>query len=377
MHQASLPIAADPATPVPVKLPIPPQVNEPSPSASEAASKPSATFKLHRKTYSMLGVQIVGTGSFVPDNVVTNEELKQTRGFDPAWIEQRSGILERRHAPAELATSDLCTEAGLRAMQAAQVKPEDIDLLVMGTFTPDHLCPSTACLVQHRLGLEVPAFDVSAACSGFMYALTTAAQFIGTGNAKTALVIGGDTNSRFMNPLDQRVFPLFGDGAGAVVVTRGEPRQGLLRYQLGADGGGGPMLVIPAGGTRQPATVELLKTGGQYVQMDGRNVFKWAVRALSDTMALVLREAGLTVHDVSLYLLHQANIRIIDAAVEQLGIPAEKVFNNIQRYGNTSGGSVPIALDEAFRAGRIKPGDTLLMSGFGAGLTWGTALFRW
>ncbi|HEX4071698.1 MAG TPA: beta-ketoacyl-ACP synthase 3, partial [Planctomycetaceae bacterium] len=221
------------------------------------------------------------------------------------------------------------------------------------------------------------AFDISAACSGFMYALTTAAQYIGTGNAKTALVIGGDTNSRFMNPLDQRVFPLFGDGAGAAVVTRGAPSQGLLRYQLGADGGGGPMLVIPGGGTRQPMTADLIKAGGQYVKMDGRNVFKWAVRALSDTVVLVLQEAGLTVHDVSLYLLHQANIRIIDAAVEQLGISPERVFNNIQRYGNTSGGSIPIALDEAFRAGRIKPGDTLLMSGFGAGLTWGTALFRW
>jgi 3-oxoacyl-[acyl-carrier-protein] synthase III len=248
---------------------------------------------------------------------------------------------------------------------------------VIATFTPDHICPSTACLVQHRLGLEVPAFDVSAACSGFMYALSTASQFIATGNAKTALVIGGDTNSRFMNPLDQRVFPLFGDGAGAVIVRRGEPRQGLVRYQLGADGAGAPLLVVPAGGTRQPASVETLQAGRQYVSMDGRSVFKWAVRVLSDTVALVLEEAGLTVQDVSLYLLHQANIRIIDAAVQQLGIPSEKVFNNIHRYGNTSGGSIPIALDEAFRAGRIKPGDTLLMCGFGAGLTWGTALFRW
>ncbi len=210
-----------------------------------------------------------------------------------------------------------------------------------------------------------------------MYALATASQFIVTGNAKTALVIGGDTNSRYMNPLDQRVFPLFGDGAGAAVVTRGGPGQGFVRYQLGADGSGGPLLVIPGGGTRIPASVEMINAGDQYVKMDGRQVFKWAVRALSDTVVLVLKEAGLSVHDVSLFLLHQANIRIIDAAVESLGIPGEKVFNNIQRYGNTSGGSIPIALDEAFRAGRIKPGDTLLMCGFGAGLTWGTALFRW
>ena len=257
------------------------------------------------------------------------------------------------------------------------MKPEDIDLLVLGTFTPDHFCPSTACLVQDRLGLEVPAFDVSAACSGFMYALATAGQYIATGNAKTALVIGADTNSRFMNPLDQRVYPLFGDGAGAAILTRGGQGQGLVRYQLGADGGGGPLLVIPGGGTRVPASASMIQAGDQYVRMDGRQVFKWAVRALSDTVALVLKDAGMSVHDVSLYLLHQANIRIIDAAVDQLGIPKEKVFNNIQRYGNTSGGSIPIALDEAFRAGRIKSGDTLMLCGFGAGLTWGTALFRW
>jgi 3-oxoacyl-[acyl-carrier-protein] synthase III len=376
MHSSSLPAAADAAASTPVESPKPVNGSAPTLPAADTAGRTS-TFKIHRKTYSLLGVQIVGTGSYVPDNLVTNAQLNKTHGFDPAWIEQRSGIQERRHAPAELATSDLCAQAGARAMRAAGVAPQDVDLLVLGTFTPDHLCPSTACLVQDILGLEVPAFDISAACSGFMYALSTASQFIATGNAKTALVIGGDTNSRYMNPLDQRVFPLFGDGAGAVILTRGTPGQGLVRYQLGADGSGGPLLVIPGGGTRIPASVEMINAGDQYVKMDGRQVFKWAVRALSDSVALVLKEAGLSVHDVSLFLLHQANIRIIDAAVESLGIPSEKVFNNIQRYGNTSGGSIPIALDEAFRAGRIKPGDTLVMCGFGAGLTWGTALFRW
>jgi 3-oxoacyl-[acyl-carrier-protein] synthase-3 len=373
MHSTSH--AADSAASTPVESIHPVNGDPPQPAAQSAQR--AGTFKLHRKTYSLMGLQIVGTGSYVPENRVTNQELKQTLGFDPAWIEQRSGIQERRHAPAELATSDLSAEAGARAMRAAGVKPEDIDLLVLGTFTPDHFCPSTACLVQDRLGLEVPAFDVSAACSGFMYALTTAGQYIATGNAKTALVIGADTNSRFINPLDHRVYPLFGDGAGAAILTRGGQGQGLVRYQLGADGGGGPLLVIPGGGTRMPASADMIQAGDQYVKMDGRQVFKWAVRALSDTVALVLKEAGLTVHDVSVYLMHQANMRIIDAAVNQLGIPQEKVFNNIQRYGNTSGGSIPIALDEAFRAGRIKPGDTLLMCGFGAGLTWGTALFRW
>jgi 3-oxoacyl-[acyl-carrier-protein] synthase-3 len=337
----------------------------------------SATFTLRRKTCSLMGVQIVGTGSYVPDQIVTNDDLKRESGFDPAWIEQRSGITERRHSPPELATSDLCYEAGRRALQAAGVRPDQIDLLVVGTFTPDHVCPSTACLVQHRLGLEAPAFDISAACSGFMYSLATAAQFIATNNAQTALVIGADTNSRYVSPLDQRTFPLFGDGAGAVVLTRGQAQQGLFRYQLGADGGGAPMLVVPGGGSRAPLSAEAVLAGQQYVQMDGRNVFKWAVRALTETVQLVLEQSDLTVHDIALYLLHQANIRIIDAAVEQLGIPHDRVFNNIQKYGNTSAGSIPIALDEAFRAGRIHSGDSLLLSGFGAGLTWGTAVFRW
>jgi 3-oxoacyl-[acyl-carrier-protein] synthase III len=353
------------------------QASQPEPSAPPTDGAKAGLFTLRRKTCTLMGVQIVGTGSYVPDNVITNADLLRENGFDPEWIAQRSGILERRRAPAHLATSDLCVEAGKRAMAAAGVKPKDVDLLIVGTFTPDHFCPSTACLVQDRLGLAVPAFDLSAACSGFMYALSTAAQFVATGNATTALVLGADTNTRFMNPTDQRTYPLFGDGAGAAVITRGTPQQGLLCYQLGADGGGGPLLVIPAGGTREPATPAGVEAGRQYVHMDGRSVFKWAVRALTDTVRLVLENSKLGVNDVSLYLLHQANQRIIDAAVEALGIPTDRVFNNIQKYGNTSGGSVPIALDEAFRAGRIHPGDTLLLSGFGAGLTWGTAVFRW
>jgi len=377
MHQPSLHVeTGGPVTPVSDHLSSP-SVNVAAPQRTVVETTNKSVFTLRRKTSALLGVQIVGTGSYVPEQVVTNDDLKRVNGFDPGWIEQRTGILERRHAPPEQATSDLCVEAGARAMRAAGVHPQDIDLLVIGTFTPDHFCPSTACLVQHRLGLEVPAFDVSAACSGFMYALATAGQFIATGNAQTALVIGGDTNSRFVNPTDQRTYPLFGDGAGAVILTRGEPHQGLACYQLGADGGGGPSLVIPGGGTRVPASSAMVQAAQQFVQMDGRTVFKWAVRALTDTIELVLEQTGLTVHDVSLYLLHQANLRIIDAAAQQLAIPPEKIFNNIQRYGNTSGGSIPIALDEAFRAGRITSGDTLLMSGFGAGLTWGTALFRW
>ena len=339
--------------------------------------KPRKLFNVSRRTNSLLGVQIVATGSYVPDRVVTNTELEQEYGFDPGWIEQRTGIRARRHVGEGQSTSHLCVEAARRAIRSARIDPQEIDLVIVGTFTPDFNCPSTACLVQDELGLDAPAVDMQAACSGFMYALVTAAQYVATGNSKMALVIGGDTNSRIVNPKDQRIGPLFGDGAGAVLLTRGEPHQGLMCYQMGADGSGGPMLEMPAGGTRNPITPEDLDSGRHFLQMDGRSVFKWAVRALTDTIDLMLQKTGMSPHDVSLYLVHQANIRIINYAMEQLGIPPQKVYNNLHKYGNTSAASIPLALDEAFQEGRINRGDTLLLSGFGGGLTWGTALFRW
>ena len=308
---------------------------------------------------------------------MTNDELEGQYGFEPGWIEQRTGILERRHAPVEMATSDLCVEAARRAIEAGGVSSADIDLVVVGTFTPDHACPSTACLVQDRLGLDAAAFDLQAACSGFVYALSTAAQYVATGNSDMALVIGADVNSRIVDPFDQRTAPLFGDGAGAVIVKRGEPHQGLLCYQLGADGSGGPLLQCPSSGTRSPVSESSVEAGQQYLQMDGRNVFKWAVQALTETCDLMFSRTGLSSHDVSLFLLHQANIRIINYAMEQLGVPTEKVVNNLQRFGNTSAASIPLAIDEAVRSNRLQRGDTVLMSGFGAGLTWGTGLFRW
>ena len=330
-----------------------------------------------RRTNSLLGVQIAGCGSFVPDQVVTNEQLDEQYGCDPNWIVQRTGILERRHCPEGMATSDMCVEASRRAIRSSGIDPQQIDLLVCGTFTPDFHCPSTACLIQDQLGLDCPAFDTAAACAGFMYALVTASQFVASGNAKYALAVGGDLNSRIVNPQDQRTFPLFGDGAGAVLITRGTPHQGLVCYQLGSDGSGGPLLDRPAGGTKNPISADAIQAGAHYLRMDGRSVFKWAVRMLADTVELVLEKSGMTVHDISQFILHQANIRIINAAADQLGIPHEKLFVNLDRYGNTSGGSIPIALDEAFREGKINRGDAILMCGFGAGLTWGTGVFRW
>lgn len=330
-----------------------------------------------RRTASLMGVQIVATGSYVPEVVVTNADLYARLGFDPAWIEQRTGILERRHAPEGMATSDLCVEAAQRCIRRARVDPQQIDLLIVGTFTPDYPCPATACLVQDRLGLDCPAFDAAAACAGFMYALVTAAQYVATGNSKLALVIGADTNSRIVNPTDQRTYPLFGDGAGAVLLARGDSQQGLLCYQMGSDGSGAALLDRPAGGVKLPLTPETLAANAHLLHMDGRAVFKWAVRLVTDTIELLLEKSGLSANDVSLYLLHQANIRIIRAAMDSLGIPEEKVFNNVHKYGNTSGGSIPLVLDEALQAERISRGDVVLLCGFGAGLTWGTSLLRW
>lgn len=333
-------------------------------------------FRRSRRLNSLLGVRILGTGSYVPERIVTNEELEEQYGFEPGWIEQRTGIKERRHADPTEATSDLSVEAALNAIESSDVDKSDIDLLVVGTFTPDYTCPSTACIVQERLGLDAPAMDLQAACSGFMYSLVTAAQFVATGNSELALVIGADVNSRIVNPSDMRTAPLFGDGAGAVLIGRGSPHQGLISYQLGSDGSGGSLLDRPAGGTRKPATADDLARGNHLLKMDGRSVFKWAVNAVTDTIETVFNHSGVGAHDVSLFMLHQANIRIINHAMQQLGVPASRVYNNLEKYGNTSAGSIPIVLDEARREGRVSEGDTVLMCGFGAGLSWGTSLFR-
>ena len=341
------------------------------------ASPKVARRAISRRTCSLMGVQIVGSGSYVPENIVTNADLRERYGFDPDWIEQRTGIFARRHASRDQATSDLAVEAAKRAIENAGVQAADIDLLVVGTFTPDHLCPSTACLVQEKLGLDVPAFDLSAACSGFVYSLATASQYIATGNSKLALVIGADCCSKIVNPLDKKIAPLFGDGAGAVLVSRGSTEQGLLSYQLGSDGGGGPLLECSAAGTRNPVSIDDITAGRQFLNMDGKNVFMWAVRVVEDTIRLLLEKSGTRLEDVSYFFLHQANARILDHVVEKLGVPREKVLMQLDRYGNTAAASIPLVLDEASRAGRIRFGDTVLMCGFGAGLTWGTALFRW
>jgi 3-oxoacyl-[acyl-carrier-protein] synthase-3 len=324
-----------------------------------------------------MGLRIIGTGSYVPDSVVTNAHLHARLGFDSDWIVKRTGILERRHALPHQATSDLCVEASQRCIANAGVNPKDIDLVVLGTFTPDMSFPSTACLVQDRLDLTCPAIEIEAACAGFMYALITGATYVLAGASDMALVVGGDCNSRILNPDDIKTYPLFGDGAGAVLLTRGREDQGILAYSMGSDGAGGDLLRRTACGSRNPPTPHLLAEGHHYMFMDGRAVFRWATNILTDTIKDVLAASRLAPQDVNLYIPHQANIRIINAAIDVLHIDRAKVFNNLDRYGNTSAGSIPLALDEAMQEGRVKPGHTLVMSGFGAGLTWGTAVMRW
>lgn len=324
-----------------------------------------------------MGVRVLGTGSYVPDAVVTNDQLTARLGFDSEWIVKRTGIFERRHALPHQATSDLCQIASERCIAQAKVDSKDIDLLVLATFTPDMAFPSTACLVQDRLKLCCPAIEIEAACAGFMYALITAAAYVVSGASDLALVVGGDCNSRVVNPADLKTYPLFGDGAGAVLLCRGRPDQGILSYSLGSDGSGGDLLSRPACGSRLPPTPELLAKGMHYMHMDGRAVFRWAVAILCDTIQDVLKDSGLRTDDIRLFIPHQANIRIINAAIDVLHIPRQHVFNNLQRYGNTSAGSVPLALDEAIQEVGIQPNDLIVLSGFGAGLTWGTAVLRW
>jgi 3-oxoacyl-[acyl-carrier-protein] synthase-3 len=321
-------------------------------------------------------VQIVGTGSYVPDNVVTNADLASL-GCDAEWIVQRTGIHERRHAPAEISTSDMAVAAAERCLKAADVERRDVDLLILATFTPDRLLPATATAVQHRLGLNCAAMDLSAACAGFTYALVTGMQFVASGCSHRALVIGADANSRVLDPGDKKTYPLFGDGAGAVLLAPGSPEQGAVAYTLGADGRGANLLCRNVGGATTPFRHGSEQPGSWYLEMEGKPVFKWAVRVVEETSRQVLEAAEWRVEDVDCWLMHQANVRILDAAIDGLGIRRERVVMHLDRYGNTSAGSIPLALDETRRAGGVKRGDQLVMSGFGAGLTWGTIAWRW
>ncbi len=324
----------------------------------------------------LTGFQVLATGSYAPPRVVTNADLNRL-GCDEAWIEQRTGIRERRNATPEMATSDLACQAALNCLEGAGVEARELDLILVCTMTPDFSTPATACLVQHALGATCGAMDLNAACSGFMYGLVTGGSFVRSGTFRKVLVVGAEVMSRAINPSDVKTYPLFGDGAGAVLLGSGDASQGLLSFNLGSDGSGATLLNAPSGGTRDPLTPESLAAGKQYMQMEGRPVFKWAVKLVEEALLGAMERAGVTSDQVAAVVLHQANSRILNAAMSDLGFAPGKVMMNLDRYGNTSAASIPLVLDEAARDGRIVRGDLVLLCGFGAGLTWGVGLMRW
>lgn len=324
-------------------------------------------------------VVIRGLGSYAPARIVTNDDLAHVVDTSDEWIRSRTGIRERRLAGDDETTSDLATAAARRALAAAGLQPADIDLVIVATITPDMPFPSTACLVQHKLGLrQVPCFDLEAACSGFLYVLDVAAALLRAGPYKHALVIGAEKLSSILDWEDRTTCVLFGDGAGAVVLGLDPtPGLGLLASRLGADGGDGDKLCQPGGGSAQPASLASIASRQHYLKMQGREIFKSAVRVMEQSALDLLAAEGLTPQDIALVIPHQANSRIIDAIRERLELPPERVFLNLDRYGNTSAASIPLALDEAVQAGRIRSGDLVLLVAFGAGLTWGSTLLKW
>ncbi len=346
--------------------------------ADSAASSTNAVFNSSgRSPLGVLtGVQVLGTGAYVPTTIVRNEDLTEL-GCDADWIIQRTGIRERRRAAPDEASSDLAYKAAVRCLDNAGVEGRDVDLILVATMTPDTFTPSVACTIQRPLETVAPAMDINAACSGFVYALVTGMQFVKTGCSRRVLVIGSDIMSRIIDPADKKTYPLFGDGAGAVLLGSGSGDQGLLSFSLGSEGDLGELLSVPGGGSRKPLTPEGLEQGLQYIRMDGRAVFKWAVRMVNDIASDVVRHAELTMDEIDLVVMHQANLRIIDAAVEGLGVDRSKVLVNLDRYGNTTAASVPLVLDEAAVAGRLNRGDHVLLMGFGAGLTWGAGVLRY
>ena len=319
---------------------------------------------------------IIGVGSYLPDRRLTNTDLEQMVDTSDEWITTRTGISERRLAEPGQATSDLAAAAARAAIADAGIDPVDIDLLLVGTSSPDMVFPSTACITQAALGLTCPAYDVMAACTSFIFALHNAASAIESGRARTVLVVGADALTRHVDFTDRTTCVLFGDGAGAFVLQAAE-EPGLLGIDLGSDGTGADVLTIPAGGSARPATVPRIEAGEHFVHMAGNEVFKFAVRVIPKTTEAALAQSGLSIDDVDWLIPHQANQRILDTVADRLGLPQERVVSTIALTGNTSAASIPLAVDDLYTSGNLRQGDVLALVGFGAGLTWGAAVLRW
>jgi 3-oxoacyl-[acyl-carrier-protein] synthase-3 len=322
---------------------------------------------------------ILGTGAYAPEKVLTNADLERMVSTSDAWITDRTGIKERRIAAPGEVTSDMAVKASIRALEMARTRPEELDLIIVGTISPDMPMPSCAVLVQAKLGAKKAfAFDLSAACAGSIYAMSIADQYIQTGKARRALVLGAELLSRVVDWSDRNTCVLFGDGSGAMVLGPSEdPERGILGTYLHSDGAAAGILTIRGGGSQHPPSAEMLAQKLDKVQMSGREIYKYAVRALPEAVLEALSKHGFTPAQVTHLIAHQANLRIIESVCQRLGIPQEKCWTNIQRYGNTSSASLPITLDEANRAGRLHPGDIIAMMAIGAGMAWGSAVVRW
>ncbi|MGH9027802.1 MAG: beta-ketoacyl-ACP synthase III [Acidimicrobiia bacterium] len=321
---------------------------------------------------------IVGLGTAVPEHRLTNAELEARVDTSDAWIVERTGIRERRIAEPHESTATFGVAAGAAAIKDAGLTPDDIDLMILATATPEQPLPHTGAIVGDRLGLRCGSFDLGAGCAGFVYSLVTASALLATGNLGHMLVIGAETVSRIIDPEDRTTCILFGDGAAAAVLAPAvDEDHGLLAWDLGCDGSAAPLLEVPAGGSRLPASAETVAARGHYLKMAGQEVFRRAVRVVVESARAALDRADLSAGDVDWFVPHQANLRIIDFAAQRLGVPAERTIINIERYGNTSAASIPLALTEAVDDGRVRPGNLVLLSGFGAGMTWGSAVLRW
>ena len=321
---------------------------------------------------------ITGWGMAVPEPIMTNDDLAEFVDTNDQWIRERTGIRERRVAKDTDFPSTLAVDASIKALKVANLRPTDIELIICSTSTPEYIFPATACLIQDQLGAsKAGAFDLLAACSGFIYALNMGAQAIRSGSIRNALIIGSETLSRFVNWKDRNTCILFGDGSGAFVLQASERPGGVLSAVMHSDGSGGDLLTLPGGGSRYPASESTVHEGKHYIQMDGKEVFRFATRVMASATMEALDAAGLTVDEIRWVIPHQANIRIIEAAARGLKLPMDRFVVNLDRYGNTSTASIPIAMVEAIEKGQIKNGDKLVMVGFGAGLTWGALAAEW
>ncbi len=321
---------------------------------------------------------ITGIGSYLPNKILTNYDLEKMVDTTDEWIIQRTGIRERRIVENGMITSDLATQASLRAMEDAGVSAEELDMIISSTITPDHIFPSTSCYIQQKLGAtRASAFDILAACAGFIYAMSIGQSFVNSGAMKTVLIVGAECLSKITDYTDRTTCVLFGDGAGAAIIQKSCTKHEILSTNLAADGVQADVLIMPGGGAKNPASLESIRQRMHYIQFKGKEVFKLAINNITNMILETVEKNGLRLKDIDLIIPHQSNLRIIEATMEKLGLPMEKTFVNIDKYGNTSSASIPIAIDEARKEGRLHKGNIVMLVAFGGGLTWGSSIIRW